>query len=311
MRRFSDRLSCRLEMFSPVFYCVVLYQVIYKSYRLQNIVWSVTRNGRNLLLTGFLMLVVIFTSSVIGYYYFSEYFDESFGAGANCDTLARCFYITLTVGMRQGGGIGDALNPAYFTGRSYGVAGYLRLLFDFVNFVILIVLFLNIVFGIILDTFEELRQQREDIQTDQLGKCFICGMEQSSFDRYGRGGFEHHTKFEHKMWDYLYLMHYVKLKPKAKHSGLEAYVWECMEKKSPDFFPVQRALVLDVAQGNGDVLSGFDADAGSDDNEESGAGQAMAEPPDDDSDEDINGERATAVLERLERIERLLTPPKP
>lgn len=233
---------------SPVWYCVQLFQVVEKSAQLQNVFLSVTLNGNNLILTGCLMLIVIYTSSIISYYYFSEYYDPgNLGHGANCDSLARCFMTLLAYGMRQGGGIGDVLNPPNFFGSN--TEGYLRMLYDFMNFLILIILFLNIVFGIILDTFGELREKRDAIEEDQLGKCFICGLEQSAFDRVGSGGFENHHEFEHHMWDYLFYMHYVKLKPTDSHNGSEGYVKECMDNCEPNFFPVGRSLLLESARG--------------------------------------------------------------
>jgi len=109
--------------------------------------------------------------------------------------------------------------------------------------------------GNILDTFGELRQLRDKIDTDQKQKCFICGFAWSDFGQ-SPGQFEHHTKFEHNMWDFLFAMYYVRRKPTKELNGLEAYVLECMNGKKPDFSPLQRVLVTDV-KAEGQRLLGF------------------------------------------------------
>ena len=49
-------------------------------------------------------------------------------------------------------------------------------------FVVLCLITLNIVFGIIIDTFAELREQREHLLKLLSSRCLICGMDASDFD---------------------------------------------------------------------------------------------------------------------------------
>ena len=44
---------------------------------------------------------------------------------------------------------------------------------------------LNIVFGIIVDTFSELRNARYEIEEDRLNSCFICSLKGDEFERAG------------------------------------------------------------------------------------------------------------------------------
>lgn len=245
---------------TPVWYCVQLFQIVEKSAQLQNVILSVTKNGKNLILTGCLLLVIVYTFAIIAYYNYSQYIiPENFGHGGNCDTLARCVLMMLVNGLKYGGGVSEILDfPAW--GKANGAEGYVRLIYDFMFFLVLIVIFLNIVFGIILDTFGELRENRDGVVEDQKGKCFICGIERADFDRVSSGGFEHHFTFEHHMWDYLFYMHYVKLKPSDEHNGSEGFVWECMEKLEPKFFPIAKAMVLEGVDSDEDSDSDSDGD---------------------------------------------------
>jgi hypothetical protein len=244
--------------YSPVWYCVQMLQIVAKSPLLQNVVRSITSNWKSLLLTGCLLLVTVYIFSIIAYFNFPGYYgtpDTPMGIGGNCDSLIRCMVVNLVYGLKSGGGVSETIGYPVF-GGSYDVSAYLRLLFDFCFFLILIIMFLNLVFGIILDTFGQLREEREAIEKDQKGKCFICGQDRSDFDRVVNGGFEQHIEYEQNMWDYLYFMHYVKLKPSEDHNGQEGFVAECMESHEPLFFPIGQAMIIEAHEsGEKDELA--------------------------------------------------------
>eukprot|EP01063_Lacrimia_lanifica_P032620 TRINITY_DN5601_c0_g2_i1.p1 TRINITY_DN5601_c0_g2~~TRINITY_DN5601_c0_g2_i1.p1 ORF type:complete len:1092 (+),score=309.17 TRINITY_DN5601_c0_g2_i1:36-3278(+) len=235
---------------SPAFYSLLPLEIIAFSNKLQNVVLAVTTHGGTLLLTFGLMLVVMFAFAAWAFFRFPEYMDEDgFGAGFNCDTLLRCWVLLSTYGLRQGGGMADIMLPVAF-GDSRTAE---KLLFDVLYFLVLIILFLNIVFGIIIDTFAELRQARSMVDEDQHSKCFICGLERSIYDREAaaEGGFEHHWRREHNMWTYLHFLHYVVQKDTSTLSGQEKYVFDMIEAKDASFFPVGQSLVLSLTSRDG------------------------------------------------------------
>merc|ERR1711998_787146 len=80
-----------------------------------------------------------------------------------------------------------------------------RMTMDLMYFVVVLVILLNVVFGIILDTFSELRTEKNDRMQDTLEVCFICGIEKETFDKSSNDhqGFRRHIKEDHYMWNYL------------------------------------------------------------------------------------------------------------
>eukprot|EP00760_Papus_ankaliazontas_P037517 PhM_4_TR8476/c0_g1_i1/m.104088 len=224
----------------PFFYSIQLLQWIQKSPTLQNVVLSVTKNGRSLLLTIGLMVVVVYMFSLIAYYEFSGAFTHpDRGEDFECVSLAQCLAVLLVYGLRAGGGIGDELAPVQYDGR-------MRYLFDFLFFAVIIIIFMNIVFGIIIDTFAELREDRQSTEDDQTGTCFICGIDKSTLDRKAAraGGFDSHVERDHNMWQYVFYMHYLTLKDTSELNGQEHYVYQMMKRRDISFFPVGRALIL-------------------------------------------------------------------
>ena len=61
---------------------------------------------------------------------------------------------------------------------------------------------LKIVFGIILDSFNELREIKANIEKDRRFKCFICNIEKDECEIKKNKDFNEHCEKEHNLWDY-------------------------------------------------------------------------------------------------------------
>jgi hypothetical protein len=56
---------------------------------------------------------------------------------------------------------------------------YLRFFYDVLCFAIVNLVFLNIIFGIIIDTFAELRDEKRQFEDDRTGTCTICSLQKN------------------------------------------------------------------------------------------------------------------------------------
>eukprot|EP01062_Namystynia_karyoxenos_P080737 TRINITY_DN8739_c0_g1_i3.p1 TRINITY_DN8739_c0_g1~~TRINITY_DN8739_c0_g1_i3.p1 ORF type:complete len:2412 (+),score=913.63 TRINITY_DN8739_c0_g1_i3:92-7327(+) len=221
--------------------------IIHRSALLQNVIRAVTKNSKSLLLTVIMMFVAIYFFSVLGFVLFRQAFKmedppckgEEDCDEYHCDTLMRCFLFGVTAGLRQGGGVADVMQAPEWN-DPYIVT---RILFDFLFFVVVIVILLSIVFGIIIDTFAELRTEKTKIDTDIRSRCFICGIESAQFDRQA-DGFEHHIKNDHNMWNYIFFIHFLRKKNTDEYTGQESFVYNMIEREDLSFFPLNKALCL-------------------------------------------------------------------
>jgi len=110
-----------------------------------------------------------------------------------------------------------------------------------------------IVTGIIIDAFGASRDHRKEVEEDQNGVCFICGIEGSRFDTKRpkdkndtrHYGFSWHLDHEHNQWFYVYFLAYLHLKDSNEYTGSESYVEKLVREKQTDFFPMERALMLE------------------------------------------------------------------
>ena len=150
-----------------------------------------------------------------------------------CDTLANCFKSFLRYG------IPNADNGLITTIGS-------RYLVD-VWFFIQVYILLNIVKGITIDTFVELRQKKLEREHDTTEVCFICGLPKVIFDRkLGRTAFKDHYKFDHNLWSYFYFIIYIWEQDKDDDDGLEQFIRRAIEAKDISWIPMGRSMVLDT-----------------------------------------------------------------
>jgi hypothetical protein len=73
-------------------------------------------------------------------------------------------------------------------------------------FVVVLIILLNVVFGIIIDTFSELRGVKAAKKAHMENVCFICGIDRVHFETKGEG-FDRHIHTDHRMWDLVRVVH--------------------------------------------------------------------------------------------------------
>ncbi|EDV25315.1 uncharacterized protein TRIADDRAFT_55241 [Trichoplax adhaerens] len=217
------------------FFALHLLHTVANNNLFSRIIKSVTLNGRSLIVVGILGVIMIYIYSVIAFASFREWFDSQ--GGLFCGTLGQCFVTGIRVGFLSG--FHEALGP---TNQKFEFYAW-KLVFDLSFYILVTTIGLNIIFGIIVDTFSELRQEKYQTEHDMETYCFICSKTNYEFEHYGKG-FYHHVKHEHNMWDYLYFFIHLDDVRKNDYTYIELYVHELMEKDQLEFFPLNQALTL-------------------------------------------------------------------
>nr|XP_034328821.1 inositol 1,4,5-trisphosphate receptor type 3-like [Crassostrea gigas] len=182
-------------------------------------------------------LAIFFCYSLVAFAVLRErYFLES--AGRHCRTVYQCFVTMIHHGF---------VDTPYTTFEGMMNNNYTDVIeltiIDVTFFILITTIGLNIIFGIIVDTFSQLRDAKWEIDKDMMNNCFICSRESYDFERHG-GGFENHVKTEHYQWAYLFFfIHLTETRPND-FSALELYVYNLLDRNIYDFFPLNRALSL-------------------------------------------------------------------
>uniref|UniRef100_A0A7N9AN42 Inositol 1,4,5-trisphosphate receptor n=1 Tax=Mastacembelus armatus TaxID=205130 RepID=A0A7N9AN42_9TELE len=276
---------CCLGVFVHVFfYSLLLFDLVYREETLLNVIKSVTRNGRSIVLTAVLALILVYLFSIVGYIFFKDDFilevdripnttlsedrlpsaisllngfkkvvhfemtDEEDGdMERTCDSLLMCIVTVLSHGLRSGGGVGDVLRKPSKEEPLFAA----RVIYDLLFFFMVIIIVLNLIFGVIIDTFADLRSEKQKKEEVLKTTCFICGLERDKFDN-KTVTFEEHIKEEHSMWHYLYFIVLVKVKDSTEYTGPESYVAEMIKEHNLDWFPRMRAMSLVSSDGEGE-----------------------------------------------------------
>ncbi|TNN14277.1 Inositol 1,4,5-trisphosphate receptor type 2 isoform 2 [Schistosoma japonicum] len=233
----------------PFFHSLVLLDVVTREETLLNVVRSVTKNGRSIFLTGILALIIIYLYAIVGYAYFQNDFTIEIGADSvnetldnterRCDSLRMCILTTLREGLLNGGGIGDVLRRPSSKDNSF----IFRTIYDLSFFVIVIVIILNLIFGVIVDTFAALRQEKQNSEELNKNHCCVCGLHRSAFD-HSNTNFDEHVDVDHNIWHYLYFIIYLRTKPMDDLTSLEIYIDKLIRKNEFKWIPRRRAMTL-------------------------------------------------------------------
>ena len=257
---------------SPYWFCVPLLEIVNSSDDLHHVVKAVTTNGSSIIATALFGVVIVWMYAILGHATMPEAFvDED--DNEMCTTLALCWINALNEGLR-GGDIGSIMEPAIMHEDLFQYAYFVVYQLSF--FAIVITVLLNVIFGIIVDTFAELRSAHAAKKDNMENFCFVCGLDRLSFDTKARaaltpilrhtlrhapyvtpfavpltkpsrpqgGGFERHIWEDHNMWKYLFLIVHLAEKEATEHNGWESYVHQMIEQGDVGFMPRNTAIVL-------------------------------------------------------------------
>jgi hypothetical protein len=145
-------------------------------------------------------------------------------------------------GLRHGGGIGDVTAPVHYLDN---MEKYLfKLVHDSTFQIIINIICLNIIFGIIVNTFAQLRDEKSDNDNDMHNKCYICNFERLIFDKNAEGGFIRHIEHDHNLWEYVYYIVHLDAKDSSDYTGIESYVSAKLSEDDISWVPRQKALCL-------------------------------------------------------------------
>jgi hypothetical protein len=107
-----------------------------------------------------------------------------------------------------------------------------RLLYDFTFFVVIVIVLKKVLFGIILDTFRELRKKQFQTDSDIANICFICEIEKDECEKNNKS-FKEHCENEHNIWEYANYMITLRLKDSQDLNAVNSYA------KEQNFFKIR------------------------------------------------------------------------
>jgi hypothetical protein len=139
---------------------------------LQNVIKAVTIPARSLMLTALVGMIVMYNYAFIAFYKFRPDFGDKV-----CTSIIDCTTTTIYQGMRSD--IGSALNGVDPNSSNW----YSRFAYDLSYFIIITTVLMNVIFGIILDTFGSLRDATSEREEYMNNTSFISCLDRSTIDK--------------------------------------------------------------------------------------------------------------------------------
>ena len=142
---------------NPFFLTLQLLTIVFISDTTLYVVQAITTHFDQLILTFILTIFVMYCYAVLTSEMFFDTLSSNGQSPVDCTHLWDCFLYHINFGIRSGGGIADVTNsvspidqPGYYVSKFF---------FDLMFFILINIISLNIIFGIIIDTFADMRDE--------------------------------------------------------------------------------------------------------------------------------------------------------
>ena len=182
------------------------------------------------------LIIAIYIFSTIAFVVFSKNYIHTLQDNQEntCGGLFYCFLTHMEFGLRTDGGIGEFIqklsfpaDPLYFMGM---------FMFQFIFYLLIIVIMLQVIGGSVIDTFAELREKSQDDAYDMNNVCFICNGTRNEIEKQGEG-FEDHITKVHNIWTYVDYMIGLKFVDPQETNAINSFVIQQLEDKKISWFP--------------------------------------------------------------------------
>ena len=186
-------------------------------------------------LFGFLLIYIYFYAN-LSYNFLRDEFAIEIEGGTEenvCSSLLECTWTYFNHGLRSGGGIGDILPEVPYGKGMY----WIRFFNDFIFFASASLIVLNMLLGVIVSFFSEIREEDNFKENDIKNNCFICNIDRATFER-NKIKFEDHKKFEHNVKLYIRFLVGLKLVNEKDLDAEQSYIVNCIKKEEIKVFPV-------------------------------------------------------------------------
>ena len=203
---------------------------------LKTIIQSVKNNYRDLITNYVLMIIVMYFYSNLGFFFFNDDFntviddlDDNY-----CSSLVFCFMSVLNQGLRNRGGVGDLMTRISFLRNTNHYIG--RIFYDVTFFLLIVIIMIDLVFGVIIDGFMELSTAEEMHREDRENHCFICNVERKTMEK-NRKNFDEHREGKHNLWNYVNYMVFLTFANLHDLNAINSYAKEKMSKGDTRWLP--------------------------------------------------------------------------
>ena len=167
-----------------------------------------------------------------------------------CENVFSCATFLFYQGISESGNMksfmlpNDPRYPAYLP----------RIFFESTYFVWVGIILLNVITGLMVDTFGSIREEKNQRSEVLSTSCFVCGLSRDAYEdlglKPGSPTFEAHINVDHNLWAYVSYLAYLNAKDPAELNGIESFVMGQVHDANLDWIPSRTSFTIE-AQGKG------------------------------------------------------------
>jgi hypothetical protein len=210
-----------------VFCCLFLLEFVVIDSTTQYLLKAVQHPFRQLVATLIILVVAIYVFT--GLYFEAFPYEMENNMVEPIYDLWGALKMALTYGLRGEYGVDHEF---YVTiGR--------RMWLDLAFYFVILATLRHIFFAIIVETFGQLRELKNERDEKLHNSCFICGVERHDFEKAGfNTSFYNHRFNDHHIQNYIHFIMAVLEQPPSVDLGIEMHVRECIRTKDCSWIPI-------------------------------------------------------------------------
>jgi len=230
-------------LYTPLVYVACMADIMRVSPTMRYIGRSLTKNLDQVMVTVVFMLLLLYLFAAIG---FNNNYSYDFEGHVSCrdnfdpesndeQSCGGDFFTWLRLHVDYG-----VINPMVWNDVEGPISSASGTVFGFVYYFFINLVITAIVSGIIIDTFAEMRVNRQAVAEDLRTSCFVCNIEREDFEQYGVR-FDTHIRDDHNMWKYVWLMVHLREKDPVLYTGLEMHVAPLLKAHNTRAMPLKKS----------------------------------------------------------------------
>ncbi len=205
---------------------------------MSSVIYSVKIRYKQFASTGFLLIILILFYTSITYFFFRDRLFNKDLKENICESYLQCFLFLINSGIRSGSGIEFGIKEMSETGY------FKEFLFGWMFYFIIMLIIVNIINGIIVDTFQALREQNNRKDDILNNFCYICSLARTEFEVKGVN-YEKHLMNEHYIKNYFDYLFKIQGTDEHDLNSLDSQVLKAIKDFKTDFFPNKKAKSLE------------------------------------------------------------------
>ena len=224
--------------FHPFFNSIILLEFVNRIPVMQAILKAMYRPAKNILITLLMFIILEYFFSIFAVSWFTYHFPNE----TDTKNFLKTFMRMVDQTFKQDGGIGTYLDKSLdddfvpFSAKAYF---NLRFFFDLIFYLIILSLIFPMFLSIIIDYFNETRENTENFEENLETQCIVCGIDREKIEKINpndKDSFNKHIKYYHNVFNYIYYLMYLQ-SSSSRDAIIDNNVWNLHLIKNLSYLP--------------------------------------------------------------------------